>query len=64
MELEAEALRRYNIRVKAYNHLYHGHYFDYLYWCRATYELECLPEICRQGPNWTPQYDNWGNQVN
>jgi hypothetical protein len=62
--LEAEALRKYNIRVKGYNHIYHGYYFEYLEWCKAMYELDCIPENCRQGPNWNPQYDNWGNQIN
>lgn len=64
IDLEAEAMRRYNIRVKGYNYLHHGNYCDYLQWCRGMYELDCLPESCRQGPNWTPRYDSWGNQVN
>lgn len=64
MDLEAEAMRRYNIRIKGYNYLHHGNYFQYLEWCRGMYEVECLPEICRQGPNWTPRYDSWGNQIN
>ena len=64
IELEAEALRRYNIRVKGYSNLYHGNYFEYLEWCKAMYELECIPESCRQGPKWRPRYDKWGNQTN
>jgi len=64
-DLEAEAMRRYNIRVKGYNYLHHGYnYFEYLEWCKGMYQLECLPESCRQGPNWQPQYDSWGNQIN
>jgi hypothetical protein len=61
-QLELEALHKYNIRVKSYNHLHHGQYFEYLEWCKAQYYLDCIPVSCQQGPNYKPRYDNWGNQ--
>jgi hypothetical protein len=57
------AARNYHRRIKEYNYAYNGPYYNYVEWCRAQYELECIPEYCRQGPNYRPQYDHWGNQV-
>jgi hypothetical protein len=61
-QLEQEALNNYNQRIKNYCYPRHGHYYDYQQWCLAQYHLECLPPSCRQGPNYKPQYDSWGNQ--
>lgn len=61
-QLEKEALQKYNLRVRAYNHVYHGQYFEYLEWCKAQYYLDCMPASCQQGPNYKPRYDNYGNQ--
>jgi hypothetical protein len=52
-QLEAFALRNFNIRVKAYSYPHHGSYYDYIEWCRAEYELECIPESCRRGSAYT-----------
>ena len=49
--LEAEALRRFNIRVNSYSYPHHGPYYQYIEWCRGQFELDCIPECCRQGPN-------------
>ena len=56
------AARNYHRRIREYNYAYHGPYYEYVEWCRGEYELECLPEFCRQGPGYKPQYDHWGNQ--
>lgn len=61
--LIAEATRNYNLRIINYNHLIHGSFYDYSQWCRNQFELECIPESCRHGTNYTPQYDSWGNQI-
>jgi hypothetical protein len=60
---EREAAINFNKRIKAYNYAYHGMYYDYVEWCRAQYELECIPEWCRQGRGYRPQYDHYGRQV-
>ncbi len=62
-ELELNAAKNYHKRVKSYNYAYHGPYYEYIEWCRAQYELECIPEFCRQGPNYRPQYDSWGHKI-
>ena len=62
-ELRSKAAINFNKRVREYNFAYHGYYVDYIEWCRAQYELECIPECCRQGSNYTPQYDHWGYQI-
>jgi hypothetical protein len=52
--LTAEAQRKFDFRIRNYNYAYHGSYIDYVHWCRAQYELECIPECCRQGHNFRP----------
>ena len=55
-----EANRKFNIRVKAYSYPHHGPYYAYIEWCRAQYELDCIPEYCRQGNNYNPRnHDNY-----
>jgi hypothetical protein len=54
-ELEAEAMRRFNIRVKGYSYPHHGSYYQYIEWCRAMYELDCIPEECQYGSAYTPR---------
>jgi hypothetical protein len=61
--LEIIAARNYHRRVREYDYAYHGYYLDYIEWCRAQYELECIPKECRQGSRYTPEYDHWGNQI-
>jgi len=48
-ELESIALRNFNQRIKAYSYPHHGNYYLYIEQCKAEYELECIPESCRQG---------------
>lgn len=62
-KMELNAARNYHRRIKEYNYAYHGYYSDYVEWCRAQYELECIPECCRQGSGYNPQYDQWGHQT-
>jgi hypothetical protein len=62
-QLILQATRNYNLRIIQYNHLIHGSFYDYSQWCRNQFELECIPESCRYGENYTPQYDSWGNQI-
>jgi hypothetical protein len=47
--LEKEARRRYHMRIKAYDYMKHGPYEYYRVHCEAEYQLECIPESCRQG---------------
>ncbi len=47
--LEAEARRKFDFRIKNYSYPYHGSYIDYVNWCRAQYELDCLPDYCKRG---------------
>jgi hypothetical protein len=46
--LQIEAFSRYEARINSYR-LHYGRYEDYIDWCNAQYELECIPEICRSG---------------
>jgi hypothetical protein len=52
-----EALKRFDLRVKSYSYPYHGPYYEYIEWCRAKFQLECISKDCRQGPNYRPQND-------
>lgn len=52
--LALEAQSKFDFRIKNYNYAYHGSYIDYVHWCRAQYELDCLPDYCKQGPNFRP----------
>jgi len=62
-KMRLNAVRNYNIRIRQYNYVYHGHFKDYVKFCRGQYELECIPEWYCQGSAYTPQYDHRGNQV-
>lgn len=61
-DLELQALKNYDARIKSYCFPRHGPYFDYMEWCLAQYELECIPPSCRQGSAYKPKYDSWGNK--
>ena len=43
------AINNFNDRVKAYSYPHHGNYEQYIEYCRAQYELDCIPEFCRRG---------------
>ena len=47
--LEGKALINYNQRINSYKYHMHGPYYEYVEWCQAKHEYECLPLICRQG---------------
>jgi hypothetical protein len=49
-ELQEKALYNFNQRIASYSYPHHGPYDIYIQWCRAEYELECLPDSCRYGP--------------
>ena len=49
-ELREKALYNFNLRIDSYSYPHHGPYDIYVQWCRAKYELECIPECCRRGP--------------
>ena len=55
--LEIEAMRKFNARVANYSYPHHGLYFDYIEWCRGQFSLDCIPEECRDGVNYTADYD-------
>ena len=61
-KMEAEAIRIFNIRINGYSYAHHGNYYDYVEWCRAKYELDCIPKSCQQGPNYR-EYDQYGNRI-
>ena len=52
-ELQDRALINFNERVNAYSYPHHGPYITYINWCRAEYELECIPDSCRFGNNYS-----------
>ncbi len=58
-KLNEEALKKFNLRIKLYNYAHHGPYYQYIEWCRAQYELECIPECCRYGRNYDPKNHNY-----
>ena len=53
--LQAIAANNFNIRVNSYSPPHHGRYHQYMEWCHAQYQLECIPPSCRQGSNYRPQ---------
>lgn len=57
------AVRKFHIRKNGYDYALHGSYRDYIYWCHAQYELDCIPEECRYGNNYKPNngrgYDDY-----
>lgn len=61
--LELNAAINFQKRLREYHYAYHGPYSQYIEWCKSQYELECIPEWCRQGSNYRPQYDSWGRQT-
>jgi hypothetical protein len=63
VDWQREAAINYHKRIRAYNYAYHGPYHDYVEWCQAEYELECIPPCCRQGSGYRPQYDHYGRQI-
>jgi hypothetical protein len=46
--LQEAALRKYHMRIKLYSP-HKGPYYVYVAECQAQYELDCIPESCRQG---------------
>jgi hypothetical protein len=57
------ASRNFDLRIRSYSYAHHGNYINYVNYCRDLYELECLPPVCRFGPNYKPCYDSWGNRI-
>ena len=54
-KIKKEALKKFNIKISSYNYAQHGSHYEYIQWCRAQYELDCIPEYCRQGSNYNPR---------
>lgn len=48
-----EALKNFNIRVNSYSYPHHGPYVQYIDWCRAQYQIECMSQSSTQGDAWT-----------
>jgi hypothetical protein len=46
--LQADALRKYHLRIKSYTPN-KGPYYVYVVDCQAQYELDCIPKCCQQG---------------
>ena len=48
-ELIRRANYNYAYRVRNYNYAYNGPYYEYIEYCQAQYQLECMPEEVRYG---------------
>ena len=44
LQLQIEAGRNYQERIKRYNCALHGSYYEYIEWCHGQYKLECIVE--------------------
>ena len=47
-KIKKEALKKFNIKISSYNYAQHGSHYEYIQWCRAEYELECINEFKRK----------------
>ena len=56
-EYRNEATMKFNKRVSSYSYPHHGPYQEYIYMCRAQYEVDCIPHSCRQGPSYNGDYN-------
>jgi hypothetical protein len=55
-----KAVKIFNDRLKNYNPMLHGNYYYYLQCIQAQFELDCIPEYLRHGPNSTRKnYDDY-----
>jgi hypothetical protein len=50
---QEEALKNFNMRVNSYSYPHHGPYVQYIEWCRAQYQIECMSQSSTQGDTWT-----------
>ena len=50
---QEEALKIFNIRVNSYSYHQHGPYIQYIDWCKAQYQIECMSQSSRQGDAWS-----------
>ena len=48
-KIKEKALNKFNARIYSYNYAQHGSHYEYIQWCRAQYELECITEFKRKG---------------
>ena len=48
------AAKKFHIRKNGYDYALHGPYNEYIEWCHAKYQLDCIPEECLHGPNYIP----------
>jgi len=51
-ELQISASRTFQERIKNYNYALHVPYYEYVEWCRAQFELDCIPFYASQGSNY------------
>ena len=49
---EKIARRIFKRRMEDYNYAYHGPQQEYIKWCLARYEYDCIPVHCRRGTNY------------
>ena len=47
-KIKEEAFKKFNARIHSYNYAQHGSHYEYIQWCRAEYELECINEFKRK----------------
>ena len=53
-ELQISAARKFHERIRGYNYAMHGPYYEYVEWCRAKYQYDCIPVYARVGSNYNP----------
>ena len=54
-KLKKEAMEKLNMRISSYNYQLHGNHFDYIKWCRAQYQLDCIEKYSNKGSNYKLQ---------
>lgn len=50
-KLYKRAVKMYNERLNDYNPRFHGNYYNYLMNIQAQFELDCIPDYLKHGPN-------------
>jgi hypothetical protein len=44
-KLKKEAMEKLNMRINSYDYQVHGNHFEYINWCRAQYQLDCITKV-------------------
>ena len=57
-KLKKEAMEKLNMRISSYNYQLHGNHFEYIKWCRAQYQLDCIEKYSHKGSNYKLKLQN------